>query len=333
MCKVVSRVLSGTACGCSLAAMAVVLVALAARAQAADEKPANASDVQAIRAAIDSYVAAYNRGDAKAVAALWSESGEWISPSGERFQGRKAIEKELRTLFAENKGVRIEVLNPSVRIVSPDVAVEEGTVRVNRPGTTPSESTYLAVDVKKNGKWKLDTVRETDLPEESPASSPLQDLAWLVGQWKDAGGLGSGATTIAWTKNKTFLTYSFKVSAPGMDDLEGTQVIGWDPAGGTIRSWMFDSDGGFGEGVWTKKDNSWVVKFSQVLPDGRKASATNVYTIINDNAFTWKSVGRQVDGQYLPNVDEVKMVRKTAGEAIKEKPKAAKQPQVAQVKK
>ena len=64
-----------------------------------------------------------------------------------------------------------------------------------------------------------------------------------------------------------------------MDDLEGTQVIGWDPAAGTIRSWMFDSDGGFGEGIWSKKDNSWIVKFSQVLPDGRKASATNIYTL------------------------------------------------------
>ena len=66
-----------------------------------------------------------------------------------------------------------------------------------------------------------------------------------------------------------------------MDDLEGTQVIGWDPAAGTIRSWMFDSDGGFGEGTWSKKDNSWIVKFNQVLPDGRKASATNIYTLID----------------------------------------------------
>ena len=66
-----------------------------------------------------------------------------------------------------------------------------------------------------------------------------------------------------------------------MDDLEGTQVIGWDPAAGTIRSWMFDSDGGFGEGIWTKNDNTWIVKFSQVLPDGRKASATNIYTLVD----------------------------------------------------
>ncbi len=110
-----------------------------------------------------------------------------------------------------------------------------------------------------------------------------------------------------------------------MDDLEGTQVIGWDPAAGTIRSWMFDSDGGFGEGTWSKKGNSWIVKFSQVLPDGRKASATNIYTLIDANTFTWKSIGRKVDGEFLPNVEEVKMVRKTASDVAKGAGKAGEQ--------
>jgi hypothetical protein len=133
--------------------------------------------------------------------------------------------------------------------------------------------------------------------------------------------------TVVWTRNKTFLNYAFKVSAPGMDDLEGTQVIGWDPAAGTIRSWMFDSDGGFGEGTWSKKDKCWVVKFSQVLPDGRKASATNIYTLVDGNTFTWKSIGRKLDGEFLPNIEEVKIVRKTAGDAAKEAGKAAEKAQ------
>ena len=154
--------------------------------------------------------------------------------------------------------------------------------------------------------------RDRGRPKRAAPESALQDLAWLVGEWTDESPEATGEATVTWTKNKTFLSYSFKVAAPGMDDLEGTQVIGWDPAAGTIRSWMFDSDGGFGEGIWTKKDNGWVVKFSQVLPDGRKASATNIYTLVDGNTFTWKSVGREVDGEFLPNVDEVKMVRKAA---------------------
>lgn len=289
---------------------AILLGLCAAEVATADEsQPRTGSDEAAIRACVDSYVSAYNRADAKAVAAHWSDSGEWISPAGTRFRGRDAIEKELRSLFAENKGVRIEVENPSIRLVTSDVAIEEGTVRVTTPKALPSESTYVAVHVKKNGQWKLDSVRETDLPETPATGSPLQDLAWLVGTWTDRTPQATVDTSVAWTKNKTFLTYSFKASMPGADDLEGTQVIGWDPAAQTIRSWMFDSDGGFGEGVWTRKDNTWVVKFSQVLPDGSRASATNIYTPVDGNTWKWKSIGRKVDGQFLPNLDEVRMVR------------------------
>ena len=295
------------------------MLILSASTHAADKsKGGPTADENAIRANVESYVAAYNRGDAKAVAAHWSDSGEWISPSGERFQGRQAIEKELQSLFAENKGVRIQVLDASIRLLSPDVAIEEGTVRVIRPAEPPSDSTYLAVHVKKGGQWKMDTVRETDIPQTQATSSPLQDLAWLVGEWVDDSPEASVDATVTWTKNKSFLTYAFKAAVPGIDDLEGTQVIGWDPAAGTVRSWMFDSDGGFGEGLWSKKDNTWVVKFSQVLPDGRKASATNIYTLVDGNTFTWKSIGRKLDGQFLPNVDEVKMVRKSANNKSKE---------------
>jgi len=299
----------------------------AASVRGAETKPNSSGGENAIRAAVESYVKAYNRGDAKAVAAHWSESGEWISPSGQRFQGRRAIEKELKTLFAENKGVRIEVINPTIRIVSADAATEEGTVRVFRPGELPNDSTYLAVHTKKDGQWKLDSVHETNIPDQPAASPALQDLAWLVGQWADQSPEAEIDASVTWTKNKAFLNYSFKASAPGMDDLEGTQVSGWDPAAGTIRSWMFDSDGGFGEGTWSKKGDSWIVKFHQILPDGRRASATNIYTLIDANTFTWKSIGRKVGEDFLPNVEEVKIVRKTAGTAAIVAPKAAEKPQ------
>jgi uncharacterized protein (TIGR02246 family) len=294
---------------------------LTASAQAADQGAK--SDEAAIRAKVESYTAAYNRGDAKAVAAHWSDSGEWISPSGQTFVGKKAIEKELRVLFAENKGVHIEVINPTVRLISPDTAIEEGTVRVLRAGEAPEESTYLALHVKKGGEWKLNTVRETDVPEAAAQRSPLEDLAWLGGQWTDTRPGATIAANVSWTKNKAFLTYSFKASAPGIDDLEGTQIVGWDPSAGTIRSWMFDSDGGFGEGIWSRKGDTWTIKFSQVLPDGRKASAVNSYRRLDENTMTWKSVNRWVGGQPLPNVEEVKLVRRTARDAVKEAAKKA----------
>lgn len=279
-------------------------------------------DEAAIRAAVDSYVNAYNRGDAKAVAGHWSESGEWISPTGQRFRGRAAIEKELTALFSENKGSRIEVLGLSIRIVCADAAVEEGTVRVLRPAGAPIESTYLAIHVKKGGQWKLDSVRETNVPDAPSPSSRLEELAWLVGDWVHEEAGAAVEAHVAWTKNKTFLSYAFKASVPGEVDLEGTQVVGWDPAARTLRSWMFDSDGGFGEATWSKKDKSWAVKLNQVLPDGRKASATNIYTPVDANSYTWRSIGRKLDGQFLPNIDDVKFVRKTASSAAAQPAKA-----------
>ncbi len=299
-------------------------VICAVSAQAAQTKPEGDADVAAIRAALDSYVAAYNRGDAKAVADHWSDSGEWRSPTGQRFHGRKAIEKELQGIFAANKGVKIECGEPAIRLVSPDVAIEEGTVRVMRPEEEPDDSTYMAIHVKKEGQWKLDSVRETSVPEEPSTSPQLDELGWLVGQWIDASPDATIEANVTWTKNKTFLSYAFKVSMPGMDDLEGIQVIGWDPAAGTVRSWMFDSDGGFGDGTWSKQDNHWVVKFSQVLPDGRKAAATNIYTLVDADTFTWRSIGRKVGDEFLPNIDEVKVVRKGAAEAKKDTEKPGK---------
>lgn len=275
----------------------------------------SASDEAAIRKAIASYVAAYNQGDAKAVADHWSDQGEWLSPGGERWKGRETIQRQMEAAFKDQAGSHLEVLDVSVRFLTADVAVEEGTTRVVRSGEDPDDSTYIAIHVKKSGVWKLDSVRETSVPQAAENDTPLADLAWLVGDWIDQSDESTIETSVSWAKNQSFLSASFKLAAHGMDDLEGTQVIGWDAEAKSIRSWTFDSDGGIGEGTWSKKDRQWLVKFSQVLADGRRASATNIYTPLDENTYTWESIGRKVDDQYLPNIEAVKVVRKGAVDA------------------
>jgi uncharacterized protein (TIGR02246 family) len=294
--------------------IAAVLTAATLIALAAPDVAERPNDEAAIRASVESYVAAYNRGDATAVAAHWSDQGHWISPSGQRIVGRQAIEKEMKALFADSPGAKVEVLDPRVRFVTADVAIEEGSARVIRPGEPPDESTYLAIHVKKDGKWRLDSVRETELPEalESPAHEQLKDLEWMVGEWIDQDPNSTVETDCRWAKSKSFLLRTFRVSAPGVEDLEGTQVVGWDPVRKVIRSWVFDSDGGYLEGTWTRKENAWTVKAAGYLADGRKAASVNVFTYVDPNTFTWRSFGRQVDGQFMPDVPEVKVVRKQA---------------------
>ena len=138
------------------------------------------------------------------------------------------------------------------------------------------------------------------VPEAYTASLPLAN------QDEDA----TVATTCRWSRNGNYLTRMFAVSLADQIDLEGIQIIAFDAAESKVRSWVFDSDGGLGEGRWTREGNRWSVQSTHVLPDGRKGKATRVITRVDDDAFTLKSVDREVDGESLPDVDEVKVVRK-----------------------
>lgn len=289
----------------------VLLVGQEASGQADNGAPMSDDEV-GVRKAIASYVDAFNQGDAAAVAAHWSKTGEWIDPDGTPIQGRDAILSEMKTYFAEGKKPHIELLDLRVQFLAPSVAVEQGTALVTRPGESADESSYLAIHVRENGKWQLSSVREL-APSPLPVPShyeQLKELEWLIGDWVDEQEGASVTIRGEWTANRNFISRSFSVMIEDRLDLSGTQVIGWDPAAKTIRSWVFDSDGGFYEGVWSRRDDGWSIRAVGVLPDGRKASMVNIIRMIDDDTFTLQSVGREVDGELLPNIDEVTVVRK-----------------------
>lgn len=61
-----------------------------------------ATPEEGIRAITAEYVKAFNAGDAKAAAALWTTDGEYIGSDGERTAGRDAIAKDLAEYFKAN---------------------------------------------------------------------------------------------------------------------------------------------------------------------------------------------------------------------------------------
>ena len=273
-----------------------------------DEPDSPGADEATIREAVKSYVEAFNRADAEAVAAYWREDGQFATPSGETFQGREAIREGYETFFTENQGVRIEVDVASIQMETSDLAVEEGTARVIRPGEPPTETRYVAIHTKEDGVWKMKSLREANPPPSH--HEQLKELEWLIGRWGDQEEETSIATDCQWTRNKNFITRSFSVSIADQIELQGTQVIGWDPAEQVIRSWLFDSDGGFGVGIWTRDGDRWTIRMLQVLPDGERASSVNLLTRVDDDTFEWQSVNREVDGEVLPNIDPVTVVRR-----------------------
>src|SRR5947207_1646772 len=62
------------------------------------------ADVAAIKKAGDSFLKAYVAGDAKKMAAHWTENGEYFADDGTTIRGRSEIEKAYTDLFAKKKG-------------------------------------------------------------------------------------------------------------------------------------------------------------------------------------------------------------------------------------
>ena len=269
-----------------------------------------AADEAAIRKTVESYVAAFNQGDAKALAAMWSPEAVYTNPiSGQQVVGRAEIEKQFAAIFADAKGAKLEAKTDSVRFVSPSVGIEQGTAKVVIPDQAPEETEYTAVYVKRDDQWLLDRVTEEDVLVVPSHYEQLKDLEWMIGRWVDQDDDATVVTECNWAKNNNFMTRSFTVQVRDRIDMAGMQVIGWDPSTKQIRSWVFDSDGGFGQGTWTKKDKRWYIQQTGVLPDGKKSTSVNIITYVDDNTCTLQSVNRTVDGELLPNIDEVKIVK------------------------
>ena len=92
--------------------------------------------------------------------------------------------------------------------------------------------------------------------------------------------------------------------------MSGMQVIGWDPAAKTIRSWTFDSDGGFDRGTWTQKKDRWFIRNEGVLADGQKGlDGSTIMKKVDENSFTWQTIERTAGGELLPSIPEVLVVR------------------------
>jgi hypothetical protein len=177
--------------------------------------------------------------------------------------------------------------------------------------------------VREADGWKIAALREDRLDTPAGAET-LEDLDWMVGDWvvldDRAGKPGAGAPekpaiemTVRWNANRTFLLRDVKIAAPGNAGdaaaLHVTQRIGWDPLSRQLRSWVFSSDGGHGEAIWSRDGDSWVARTSAVLPDGSQTSSLNIYTFDGKDRCAWRSLPTHVGGEHTPPLN-LTMIRK-----------------------
>ena len=266
-----------------------------------------------IFAAVEKLAKAFNDKDAKAFASAWSDKAEYLDEeTGERLEGRKAIEADFAQMFAKADQIRLEIDVDKVRRVGNDVASVDGEARVMVPNQTISRSKFLALLVKHDGAWQIDSVRENKLPDPDTNAEFLDELAWLNGHWQHKDGDTEIALDCTEVANGNFRTHRFQVKTKGQITHEGTQVIGYDAAKKQMRSWVFSSDGSFGEGFIDNKGERWSIRVGGVLPDGEKSSATQILTKKGDDSFTWQVIDRHVGTRALPNAPEITMTKSAA---------------------
>ena len=120
---------------------------------------------------------AWNKSDAKLLAALWLTDGDYVSSTGRTARGRDEVEKAFAEQWGEiYKGTKIAHTLTNVRFLRKDVAIADGAFEVSGMrdaagkvlGSRSGLSTIVAV--KKGTRWYVAALR--GMVPSVPAGSP-----------------------------------------------------------------------------------------------------------------------------------------------------------------
>ena len=132
-------------------------------------------DEAGIRAQTTAWEKAFTAGDAKALAALYTEDAILMPPGAPPVNGRAAIQEFfVKDVAAAKAAGAVFTLNPKTDVgVSGNMGWESGTYKVTVKGAVVETGKFLSVSRKKDGKWLY--LRDTwnaDAPPAPPAPPP-----------------------------------------------------------------------------------------------------------------------------------------------------------------
>ena len=264
---------------------------------AAEPAPA----IPGLEEAAEKFVAAYNQRDAAAIAALFTEDGEMTNLSADDIiSGRAAIQARYEAVFADTPPkMALEVT--SVRLVAPDLAIEDGTVHLTPSDdqTAPPRSNGYCAVLRKNsgGIWQIASTR--DLTDTTDAGGQIEDLAEILkGEWTCQ---TEDGVRLDWDKSGKFLIGDMLTTTSDAEPQDGSIRIGWDAARKSIVSWMFDAVGGFTTGVWTPTDDGWLIRSEGTTGDGEILTASQKLTAENKETLLWTATNRVIGGEAQPD--------------------------------
>ena len=286
------------------------------KAAATPATPAAASEKQspddaAVRKLGDAIVQAYQTHNAKSFAAVFTSDGEYVDFKEVLFHGREEIEKEFAGFFKANPESTIQVAFDAIRPIAPGVVKVQGVIRFQRtPADPPAAGRCNLVCTKDAHNWQVASLREIEGSGEVLSHHDhVSQLEWLIGDWLHEGPRSDVHFSCKWDRSGNFLLREFSVNAAGRKSIHGTQRIGFDPLSGHLKTWIFDSEGGYSDGYFRHKGDQWVLHTTGVTSDGQLASGTDVFTV-DQHRIIWDSVDRIIDGQRIPDTGRITIVRK-----------------------
>ena len=117
--------------------------------------PALAQSKEAIQKLNDEWAAAFNKGDADAVAALYTADAYVLPPGAPMVKGRADIQKFWADAMQHHGDIKLTTLD--VKPLGPDAAREIGTAVLSTKGANPQDEAlkYAVVWQREDGQWKL----------------------------------------------------------------------------------------------------------------------------------------------------------------------------------
>ncbi len=271
----------------------------------------NQNNEESVKAFLNEFTDALNQNKVDDFASYWTEDGELVKPTtGTVIEGNEKIAAELKNTVQALHGNKIKFTIGHIDFPDADSAVVEGLLQIFDKDKLVEQAARKIELVKQNNEWYLALIKEIKI-DETPSTSfeHLKDLQWLLGTWKDTDDNVTIEFKTGFDIYKNFINQRFTMQIYGQTVMEGLQIFGWNPIDNKLVSWIFDSDGGYGTGDFEKRDGKWFLKINYTLSDGKKATSTNIYTPINATSYSFSSIDRIVDGNTLPNVEPVTVVK------------------------
>ncbi|WP_018970181.1 YybH family protein [Rubritalea marina] len=255
------------------------------------------------------YVEAFNQKNSSALTALYADQGEILLQENVKLAGHDAIEQHYMMIFDSEPNAVVNLTRASIRFITPQLVLEEGSIRFNSHEENNSAYLYQLISQQQaDGEWKIVQSRNHDVSAK-PAFEALQQIEGLVGDWvAPLSEHGKLTINFRWDPSGSWLMGRGQYSMGDDDPTLLTMRIGWDPIKERIISWSFDSNGSHSQASWKHIDHHWEISSTGINALGKPISSTQRVEAIDQSSILWGFTERLI-GKSMKDDEAVKLIK------------------------